>query len=78
MWLKAVIVILFLAVLASLSSGLVFLLKDSGSESKRTLYALGIRVTLAALLLVCIFYGLQTGQLGSSAPWDAGPVTTQK
>ncbi len=73
MWLKAVIVILFIAVLLSLSSGLYFLLKDMGSPSKRTLYALGIRVCLAGLLLVFIFYGLSTGQLGSSAPWDQGP-----
>ncbi|NIB39525.1 twin transmembrane helix small protein [Pseudomaricurvus alkylphenolicus] len=73
MWLKIIIVILFIAVLVSLSSALVFLLKDMGSRSKRTLYALGIRVGLAATLLACIFYGLATGQLGSSAPWDAGP-----
>lgn len=74
MWLKVLIVILFIAVLISLSSGLVFLLKDMGSQSKRTLYALGIRVSLAALLLACVFYGLATGQLGSSAPWDNGPT----
>ena len=73
MWLKVIIVLLFLAILASLSSALVFLLKDMGSESKRTLYALGIRITLAALLLISIFYGIYTGQLGSRAPWDSGP-----
>lgn len=77
MWLKVLIVFLFIAVLISLSSALVFLLKDMGSRSKRTLYALGIRVTLAGLLLLCIFYGFSTGQLGSSAPWDKGPVIEQ-
>ncbi len=72
MWLKIIIVILFLAVLASLSSALVFLLKDMGApDSKRTLYALGIRITLAALLLLCIFYGFYSGILSSQAPWDA-------
>ncbi|MBR9912617.1 MAG: DUF2909 domain-containing protein [Gammaproteobacteria bacterium] len=76
MWLKIVIVVLFLGVLISLSSALVFLLNDMGSKSKRTLYALGIRITLAGLLLGCIFYGLKTGQLGSSAPWDSGPAIT--
>ena len=75
MWLKIIIVVLFIAILVSLSSALVFLLKDMGSKSKRTLYALGIRVTLAALLLISIFYGLHTGQLGSSAPWDRGPAS---
>ncbi|MEC8428335.1 MAG: DUF2909 domain-containing protein [Pseudomonadota bacterium] len=77
MWLKAVIVILFVLVLISLSSALVFLLKDSGSESKRTLYALGVRITLAALLMLSIFYGFYSGQLGRSAPWDSGNLETQ-
>lgn len=71
MWLKALIVFLFLAVLASLSSGLFFLLKDMGdSHSKRTLYALGIRVSLAALLLAAIAYGFYSGELHSTAPWE--------
>ncbi len=74
MWLKVLIVILFIAVLLSLSSALLFLLKDMGSSSKRTLYALGIRISLAGLLIACVFYGLSTGQLGSSAPWDQGPI----
>lgn len=71
MILKIIIVVLFLAVLASLSSGLVFLVKDlSDDQSKRTLYALGIRITLATLLMGTIAYGLHSGQLGSRAPWD--------
>jgi len=70
MAIKILIVILFIAVVFSLTSGLIFLLKDMNSHSKRTLYALGTRITLAALLLITIFYGLYTGQLGSSAPWD--------
>lgn len=70
MWLKVVIVVLFLAVLASLSSALFFLLKDMGApQSKRTLYALGVRITLAALLLIAIWYGFYSGTLTSSAPW---------
>lgn len=72
--LKVIIVILFLLVVASLSGGFYFLLKDGGNNRKRTLYSLGTRVTLASLLLACIAYGFATGQLGSRAPWDAGPV----
>jgi len=69
--LKAAIIILFLGVVASLSSGLVYLVKDMGvPESKRALYALGIRITLAATLMLLIAYGLTSGQLGSTAPWD--------
>ncbi|WP_444920602.1 DUF2909 domain-containing protein [Microbulbifer sp. CnH-101-G] len=70
MWLKIVIVILFLAVLVSLSSALFFLLRDMGApQSKRTLYALGIRISLAALLLLAIWYGFESGILVNSAPW---------
>ncbi len=71
MWLKIIIVVLFLAVLGSLSSALVFLLKDfRAPDAKRTLYALGIRITLAGLLMGCIFYGFHAGILTSQAPWD--------
>lgn len=72
MWLKITILILFVGVLASLTSGLRFLLKDAGiPESKRTLYALGIRIVLATLMMLCVFYGFYSGILSSSAPWDA-------
>ncbi|MGI9324001.1 MAG: DUF2909 domain-containing protein [Pseudomonadales bacterium] len=70
--LKPLIIVLLAGVLISLFSGLVFLFKDSERlDSKRTLYALGIRVSLAAALLVTLFYGFYTGQLriGTNAPW---------
>lgn len=70
--LKTIIVLLLIGVVISLFSGLVFLFKDTGSsDSKRTLYALGVRITLAATLLLTIFYGFYTGQLriGTNAPW---------
>ena len=53
--LKIIIVVLFIAVLASLSSGLWFLLNDDSSK-KRTMYALGVRITMAGLLLVTVAY----------------------
>lgn len=74
MLLKTIIVILFILVVISLSRALVFLLKDQQEPKKRVLYALGVRISLAGLLLLCIFYGFYTGQLGSSAPWDKGPA----
>lgn len=70
MLLKVIIVLLFIAVLISLSSGFYFLMKDVGNPRKRTLYALGVRVTLAALLVGTITYGFATGKLKSTAPWD--------
>jgi hypothetical protein len=72
---KIAIVVLFIAVLLSLSSGLVFLLKDMNiADSKRTLYALGIRVTLALSLMILIAYGIQTSKLRNTAPWSSSAV----
>ncbi len=70
MWLKVIIVLLFIALVASLFSGYVFLLKDKGS-SFRTWNSLSVRLTLAALLMGFVIYGVYTGRLGSNAPWDA-------
>jgi len=67
--LKIIIVILLLAIIASLFSGAVFFFKDQGNERKRTMYALGVRVSLAVLLMICIIYGIASGQLTPSAPW---------
>lgn len=76
MVLKILIVVLFIAVIASLTSGLVFLLKDMNvDQSKRTVYALGIRIALAATLLALIAYGIQTGQLQNRAPWGQHSAT---
>lgn len=72
MLIKIVIVVLFLAVLASLSSGMVFLFQDQTDNRKRLLYALGTRVCLAALLLGVVFYGLYSGNLEMGAPWHGG------
>jgi hypothetical protein len=68
--LKVIIVILLIGVLISLISGLGFLFKDSDiTGSKRTLIALGIRITLAGTLLLVTSYGLYSGELQLNAPW---------
>jgi hypothetical protein len=68
--LRAIVLILLVGVIVSLFSGLAFLFKDTAeSDSRRALYALGIRVALAAALLAVIFYGLYTGEFGMGAPW---------
>ena len=72
--LKALIVLLMLALLASLGSGFYFLMKDQGDKNKRgTFYSLGVRLTLAVCLAALIIYGVATGQLGHRNPWDIGP-----
>ena len=66
--LKFIILVLALAMLASLFSSAFFLLKDKGNTS-RAIYTLRVRVTIAMLLLLTIGYGLYTGQLGLNSPW---------
>ena len=79
---RTILAFLLIGVIISLFSGLVFLFKDADrTDSRRTLHALGVRVTLAAALLGTMFYGFYTGQLrlGTNAPWhgtatQAAPV----
>lgn len=74
--LKALITLLMIALVASLASGLFFLMKDQGSRDKKRLFtSLGIRLSLGACLVAVIVYGVATGQLGHQNPWDPGPDT---
>jgi FtsH-binding integral membrane protein len=60
--LKAAIVLLLVATLVSLFSGLFFLVKDEGRTS-RVLTALFVRVSLTALTVALIAWGFYSGQL---------------
>ncbi|WP_138439778.1 twin transmembrane helix small protein [Marinobacter alexandrii] len=60
--LKAVIVVLMLAVVVSLFSGLFFLIKDGG-KTNRVVNSLAVRVTLSILLLAVILIALWQGSL---------------
>ena len=72
--LKAAIVLLMLALVASLGSGFYFLMVDQGDKTKRrTFHSLGARLALAASLAALIIYGVASGKLGHRNPWDAGP-----
>ena len=77
--LKALIVILMAALVASLGSGFYYLMIDQGDKNqRRTFHSLGVRLTLAAALMGLITYGVATGQLGNRNPWDAGPQPVAK
>lgn len=72
--LKVAIIILMLALVASLGSGFYYLMLDQGDKNKRrTFHSLGVRLVLASALILVIVYGVATGQLGNRNPWDAGP-----
>jgi FtsH-binding integral membrane protein len=60
--LKAAIVLLLVATLVSLFSGLFFLVKDE-SRSPRLITALFVRVSLTALTIALIAWGFYSGQL---------------
>ncbi|MBT3674480.1 MAG: DUF2909 domain-containing protein [SAR86 cluster bacterium] len=68
MWLKPLITVVIILILLSLASSLFFLFKDQG-KGKRSVYSLGVRVSLAAFLLMLVAYGLYTGELGNSVAW---------
>ncbi len=71
---KILIVILMVALVASLGSGFYYLMTDQGDKTKRrTFHSLGVRLTLAITLLALVIYGVATGQLGHRNPWDGGP-----
>ena len=65
MTVKPIIILLIAGIVATIASSLVFLFTDRG-QGKRTVYSLGIRVTLAILLIILVAYGLSTGELGNS------------
>ena len=60
--LKVAIVILLLAIIVSLFSGLFFLVRDGG-KTRRVVNSLALRVALSLLLLVLIIIALLTGDL---------------
>jgi ABC-type tungstate transport system substrate-binding protein len=70
MWIKIAILLVFIALVASLVTGFVFLIKDE-DQSRRLWNSLSVRLGLASLLIGLLIYGVYTGQLGSNAPWDA-------
>lgn len=60
--LKAVVILLMLAVIFSLLSGLFFLIKDGG-KTNRVVNSLTVRVALSVLLLLVILISLWQGGL---------------
>ncbi len=79
MLLKFLIVVLLLALIASLFTGFYFLMTDRGDAAKRRLFhSLGVRVTLAVALMGLIVYGVSSGKLRSQAPWEQPRATSSQ
>ncbi len=62
LFVKFIVIILLLFIIASLFSGLFFLVKDKG-ETKRTVNALTVRIGLSILAIVIILIAAATGVL---------------
>lgn len=60
--LKVAIVILLFAVIASLFSGLFFLIHDGG-KTRRVVNSLAVRVALSVMLLVLLLIALWSGSI---------------
>ena len=76
MFLKVLVVLFLLGLLASLGSGFYFLMVDQGDKEKRRLFhSLGVRLTLAGGLMLLILYGVASGEFKThQAPWERPPV----
>ncbi|MEO8444715.1 MAG: twin transmembrane helix small protein [Gammaproteobacteria bacterium] len=59
---KGLVILLLAAILVSLFSGLFFLNRDK-SDSRRTLRALTVRISLSVLLFVVLLIGWWTGAI---------------
>lgn len=59
-----ILVIVFLAlILGSLAAGMFFLARDGGTDSRRLVTSLTIRVTLSISLFLLLFVGYLTGNI---------------
>ena len=62
MYTKILVVLILFTIIASLFSGLFFLIRDKGA-SDRTVRALTVRISLSVLLFVLLMIGYATGLL---------------
>jgi ABC-type proline/glycine betaine transport system permease subunit len=77
MLIKILILATLLAILVSLASGMVFLVKDKG-QSQRTAKALTVRITLSVALFGLLMLGIFTGHIKPHGIYPAGHPVTQR
>ena len=76
MLIKILIIAALVAIIVSLASGMVFLVKDKG-ESQRTAKALTVRISLSVLLFGLLMLGIFTGHIRPHGIYSAGHPATQ-
>lgn len=76
MLIKTLIIVTLLAIVASLASGMLFLVKDKG-HTQRTAKALTVRITLSVVLFGLLMLGIFTGHIKPHGIYPAGHPVTQ-
>jgi len=76
MLIKILIIAALVAIVISLASGMVFLVKDKG-QSERTAKALTVRISLSVLLFGLLMLGIFTGHIKPHGIYPTGHPTTQ-
>jgi len=74
MLIKALIVITLLAIIASLGSGMLFLVKDKG-KGNRTVRALTVRIALSISLFALLMLGIATGHIKPHGVYPSARVS---
>ena len=77
MLIKILIVIALVAIVISLGSGMVFLLKDKG-QTERTAKALTVRIMLSISLFALIMLGVFTGHIKPHGIYPNTPAAVDK
>jgi hypothetical protein len=72
---KIFIVLILLAILGSLASGLIFLIKDNGN-STRTAKALTVRIGLSVFLFLMLMLGIYTGVIQPHGIYPNAPASS--
>lgn len=71
------IVLILLAILGSLASGLIFLIKDNG-QSERMVKALTVRIGLSVFLFLILMLGIYTGVIKPHGIYPNAPNAQQQ
>jgi len=76
MLIKTLIVVTLIAILVSLASGMLFLIKDKG-QTERTARALTVRIGLSVALFGLLMLGIFTGHIKPHGIYPASPPAAQ-
>lgn len=76
MWIKILIVVALVAIVISLGSGMLFLIKDNG-QTERTAKALTVRIGLSVVLFGLLMLGIFTGHIKPHGIYPGSQSTHQ-